>query len=218
MNGSNPKKLLIVDDHPIFREGLVQVLSQESGLAICGKASNAATAMELANSMKPDLAIVDISLGGKSGIELLKTLRATNPEIPVLVLSMHDEMLYAERALRAGAMGYLMKGEPVEAVLEAIKKVLSGQLYLSKAMSDSLIKNSIKSSDGHAYPLDGLSDRQLEILELFGHGNSSRAIANKLKLSVKTVETHRENIKQKLGLKSALELTRYAVRWVDQQN
>ncbi|HWB61639.1 MAG TPA: response regulator transcription factor [Chthoniobacteraceae bacterium] len=213
---TDQKRILVVDDHPVFRDGLARLIEQEGDLSVCGTTDNASDAMRMVETMKPDLVSVDISLTGKNGIELLKTVKAMHPELKALVFSMHDEALYAERALRAGALGYVMKGAPVEVVIGAIRRVLAGDIYLSESMSDSLLKISINGAPGLASPLRSLSDRQLEVLELFGRGNSSKVIAEKLKLSVKTVEVHRQNIKQKLGLGSALEFMRYAVRWVEQ--
>jgi DNA-binding NarL/FixJ family response regulator len=211
------KRIIIVDDHPLFRKGLEQLIdSTDDGLAICGEASNAAEAMSAIRELKPDLAIVDLSLPGANGIELIKNVRAEFPKLPILVLSMHDESLYALRALRAGAQGYVMKEEALEKVIGAIRGVFAGQPYLSPNMSAKLI-SSFASGKGESNPTDKLSDRELEILELIGKGRDVREIAKLLHLSPKTVETHRAHIKEKLNLANARQVARYAVQWIDQK-
>jgi DNA-binding NarL/FixJ family response regulator len=211
------KRLVIVDDHPLFRKGLEQLInSSDDAFSICGEASDAAEGMTVIRRLKPDLAIVDLSLPGANGIELIKNIRAEFSKLPVLILSMHDESLYALRALRAGAQGYVMKQEALENVISAIREVLAGRPYLSQEMSAKLITN-FATGTNQASPTDKLSDRELEILELIGKGRDVREIAKALHISAKTVETHRAHIKEKLNLKNARQVTRFAVQWVEGQ-
>jgi len=209
------KQIVIVDDHPLFRKGLEQLInSSDDRFRICGEANDAAEGMTVIREIKPDLAIVDLSLPGANGIELIKNIRAEFPKLPVLILSMHDESLYALRALRAGAQGYVMKQEALENVIMAIRAVLAGRPYLSPDMSSKLITNFATGSN-QANPTDKLSDRELEILELIGKGRDVREIAKALHISAKTVETHRAHIKEKLNLKNARQVTRFAVQWLE---
>jgi len=211
------KRIVIVDDHPLFRKGLEQLInSSDDAFAICGEAGDAAEGMTAIRQLKPDLAIVDLSLPGANGIELIKNIRAEFQKLPVLILSMHDESLYALRALRAGAQGYVMKQEALENVINAIREVLAGRPYLSQEMSSKLITN-FASGTNQANPTDNLSDRELEVLELIGKGHDVREIAHALHISGKTVETHRAHIKEKLNLKNARQVTRFAVQWVEGQ-
>lgn len=213
-----PRRVLIVDDHPIVRNGLGQLIGQEDDLTVCGEASDAIEALECARALKPDLVLVDISLGGSNGIELTKTMRERCPDVAVLVLSMHDESLYAERALRAGAKGYVMKQEAAETVLKAIRKVLQGGLYVSESVAARLLQEFVEgSSEPSRGGVEALSDRELEVFELIGGGIATRDIATKLRLSVKTIETHRAHIKQKLNLKSGTELLHHAVHWSENE-
>jgi DNA-binding NarL/FixJ family response regulator len=210
------KRIVIVDDHPLFRKGLEQLIHSDGAFAVCGEAGNAAESMDVIRKLNPDLAIVDLSLPGANGIELIKNIRAEFPSLPILVLSMHDESLYGLRALRAGANGYVMKHEAMANVVRAIHEVFSGRPYLSPAMAAQVItKFAKKSSEGESDAVDRLSDRELEILELIGKGTEVRQIANLLHLSPKTVETHRAHIKEKLQLKNAREVARFAVQWTD---
>ena len=215
---STQKRLLVVDDHPMMRTGLSQLIDTENGLKVCAEANNAGQAIDAVTKQKFDLALVDISLPDKSGLELIKDLHVLSPELPILVVSMHDEMIYAERVLRAGARGYIMKQEGGEKFLQAIRQVLSGQVFVSEKMSARILENL---SSGHnataGSPVRQLSDREFEVFQLIGQGIGTSDIANRLRLSVKTVEVHRANIKQKLSLSTATELVRYAVRWVDSQ-
>jgi len=212
-----PKRIVIVDDHPLFRKGLEQLInSSDDAFHICGEAGDAAEGMSVIRQLKPELAIVDLSLPGANGIELIKNIRAEFPKLPVLILSMHDESLYALRALRAGAQGYVMKQEALENVIVAIREVLAGRPYLSHDMSAKLITN-FASGTNEANPTDKLSDRELEILELIGKGHDVRDIAKALHISAKTVETHRAHIKEKLNLKNARQVTRFAVQWLEGQ-
>jgi DNA-binding NarL/FixJ family response regulator len=214
--GPPPRRILIVDDHPLFRKGLEQLISSsDHRFTVCGEASDAAKGMSVIRELKPDLAIVDLSLPGANGIELIKNIRAEFPKLPILVLSMHDESLYAVRALRAGAQGYVMKHEALENIIGAICEVFEGRPYLSRAMSASLIsKFTLAPGNEQASPTDRLTDRELEILELIGRGRDVREIARELHLSPKTVETHRAHIKEKLDLKNARQVARFAVQWV----
>lgn len=208
----NVKRVLLVDDHPLVRQGLAQIIDQESDLLVCGQAKDSREALRMAAAQKPDLAVVDLTLGDENGLELVKAFKAAYRDMPVLVLSMHDESLYAERALRVGASGYIMKHEAASNVLAAARKVLGGAVYVSPAvaarvlgkMSDTVVQS----------PLESLSDRELEVLRWVGQGFGTRQIAEKLGLSIKTIEAHRENIKRKLHIKRAPELVRYAVEWV----
>ena len=212
------KRIFIVDDHPVFREGLVVLVKQEADLVVCGEADSAPQALAAIDGLKPDLVLADIGLAGKSGLELVKDLRATLPEIAVLVISMHDETLYAERVLRAGGRGYIMKQEGPEKMLQAIRRVLDGQIYLSGKMSvrilDAFSDRRAKSNS----PIARLTDRELEILQLIGRGKDSHAIAGLLHLSFKTVDAHRGHIKEKLELKNGTELICFAARWVTTQS
>jgi len=212
------KRLLIVDDHPMMRTGLAQLIDNEGDLKVCSEADNAGQAINAVSKQKFDLALVDISLPDKSGLELIKDLRSLSPALPILVVSMHDEMVYAERVLRAGARGYIMKQEGGQKFLQAIRQVLSGQVYVSDKMSARILENLSGNQTGTAgSPVRKLSDREFEVFQLIGQGVGTSDIANRLRLSVKTVEVHRANIKQKLNLATATELVRYAVRWVDSQ-
>jgi len=213
------KRIVIVDDHPLFRKGLQELIHSDGAFAVCGEASDAAEAMDLIRQLKPDLAIVDLSLPGANGIELIKNIRAEFPKLPILVLSMHDESLYAVRALRAGADGYVMKHEAMANVVRAIQEVFNGRPYLSPAMAAQVItKFARKSSEDEPDAVDRLSDRELEILELIGKGNEVRQIAKSLHLSPKTVETHRAHIKEKLNLANARQVARFAVQWIAQRD
>jgi DNA-binding NarL/FixJ family response regulator len=216
----NPKKrVLLVDDHPMLRQGLAQVINQQKDLTVCCEAGDAGEAEQRITSSKPDLAVVDISLEGKSGLEFIKDLQALHPEVPVLVMSMHDESLYAERVLRAGARGYVMKKAGGEAVLQAIRQVLSGKIYVSERMSAQILeKFSGARSAKHQSPIEMLTDREFEVFQLIGEGCVTREIAERLHISPKTVDVYRQNLKEKLKLPSATSLIQHAVRWVETQN
>jgi DNA-binding NarL/FixJ family response regulator len=212
------KRIFIVEDHPIFRHGLVQLINGEPDLEVVGDASSAPQAMSALREKEADVVILDVSLRGANGIELLKHLRAEHRTLPMLVLSMHDESLYALRALRAGASGYLMKRETPEVLLAALRKVAAGEIYVSANFGEELIFKVVRGSEtGGSTALDSLTDREIEVLQLVGEGRSSRQIADELHLSTKTIESHRLHIKEKLGLHSANELVRFAVDWVSQQ-
>lgn len=211
----SPARLLVVDDHPIVRHGVVQLLEQEAGLAVAAQAGTAAEALRLAEAGGFDLAIIDVSLQGVSGLELVKQIRERGVDTPILMMSMHDEAFYAERALRAGAQGYVMKQRATADIAAAIERVLAGELYLSEALSEKLVRQAITGEGGpEAAGIGQLSDRELEVLQLLGQGVPTREVADRLNLSVKTIESYRANIKRKLELKNATELMQYAVTWV----
>ncbi len=208
-------KILIVDDHPILRKGLSMVINQEPDLVVAGEAEDAATALEMIESIMPDVVIVDLSLPGVDGIELIKTMKLRYKDLPALVVSMHDESLFAERALRAGARGYIMKQEAVENVLIALRKVLHGEIFVSDKVTTKMLETLI-SSDAKTMstPLDLLSNRELTVFRLIGQGFKTSQIADKLHLSVKTIESYRSHIKEKLKLETGTELMKYAIQWV----
>jgi DNA-binding NarL/FixJ family response regulator len=209
------KRIVVVDDHPLFRKGLEQLIHSDGEFAVCGEADNAAEGMGVIRKLNPDLAIVDLSLPGANGIELIKNIRAEFSKLPILVLSMHDESLYALRALRAGAEGYVMKHEAMANVIHAIREIFNGRPYLSPAMAAQVItKAAHRQAEGEADAVERLSDRELEILELIGKGKDVREIAKLLHLSPKTVETHRSHIKDKLDLKNSREVARFALQWL----
>ncbi len=213
-----PKKaknrILLVDDHPIVRQGLSELINNEKDVAICGTAEDLNSALEAIENLKPDLVIVDISLRGSNGIELLKNIKVRHPKMLVLMLSMHDESLYAVRALRAGASGYIMKQEATEKVLTAIRQVLRGEIYLSEKMEKKMMQQLVGGRAARSgSPLEDLSDRELEVFNLIGQGHGTRQIAEELHLSIKTIESHRAHIKEKLNLKNATELVQYAIQW-----
>lgn len=207
-------RILLVDDHPVVRLGFAQLLSHEHDLSICGEAASAAEGLELAERLEPDLVLLDISLPGESGLELLKRLRKLRPGMPVLICSMHDEMLFAERAIRAGARGYIGKREAPDELVTAVRAVLAGERYLSPRFAQLLDAAGRGSRAELPGPVSALSDRELEVFELIGRGVGTREIAERLGISVKTAETYRENIKQKLMIESAPALARRAVAWV----
>ena len=227
MNSSHPstplirRRLLIVDDHPVVRKGLARLLDLEPDLIVGGEAETSTQALAELQTKPFDMAIVDISLRGVSGIDLLKDLKLHWPLMPVLILSMHDEMLYAERALRAGARGYVMKREPFEQILSAIRRVLSGSIFVSEAVNARILGRMTDGGGktGSAAPIiDTLSNRELEVFQFIGRGRGTRDIASEMHVSVKTVETYRAHLKDKLQLKSAPELMRFAVDWVSYQS
>lgn len=209
------RKMLIVDDHPVFRDGLVRIASAIDGVVVCGEADNAAQAFDAIRKLNPDLVLMDINLPGKSGLELLQDVHAMKPDLPVLVISMHDEHLYAERVLRAGGRGYIMKQEGPDKMREAITRVLNGRVYTSErtnaAILDALSRPRSRESTS---VLSKLTDRELEILRLIGRGKDVHEIADDLHISTKTVDTHRGHLREKLGLKNGTELIHYAVRWM----
>lgn len=211
------RKVAIVDDHPIVRQGISQMIDQEDDLITCCQAGSAQEAIDMTSKCVPDIMLVDISLDGISGIELIRLLRQHSIDAPVLIISMHDESLYAERALRSGAKGYVMKQEATEKVLTAIRQVLRGDIYLSERMQGKILQRVINGDDNGLSAIDLLSDRELEVFRLIGRGYSTSDIGRELKRSIKTVETHRAHLKDKLGLKNASELTHFAVQWIEQE-
>jgi len=209
-------RVFILDDHPMMRQGLCQLIEAEPDLSVCGEAETAGNAFEAITALKPDLVLADISLPDKNGLELIKDVQSVAPGLPVLVISMHDESLYAERVLRAGGRGYIMKQEGGKKLMRAIRQVLSGQIYVSEKMSAKILELfSGRRAEAESAPVGNLTDREFEVFQLIGQGKSTKEIAAGLHLSTKTVEVHRINIKQKLNLKSAPELIRYAVRWIE---
>ncbi|HMC26782.1 MAG TPA: response regulator transcription factor [Verrucomicrobiae bacterium] len=212
---SRPRKIriFIVDDHPMMRQGLSQLIGNEPDLELCGEAEDAGTAVEQIDQLNPDLAIIDISLRSGNGIELIKDLQGRRPELPVLVLSMHDESLYAERVLRAGGRGYVMKQEGGKKIMQAIRQVLAGQTCVSPAISSQILDSVAGRRKPAASPVETLTDREFEVFQLIGQGRATKQIAQQLRVSVKTAEVHRVNIKKKLKIGSIPELIRFAVRW-----
>ena len=212
------RTVFVIDDHPIVREGLTQLINREPDLIVCGTAEDIYEALKAMQTLKPDIALADISLKGSDGIELIKNLKIRMPALPVLVLSIHDESIYAPRALRAGARGFIMKQEATENVLLALRRVLSGEIYLSKRMANKMLQQFVGArSTAQKFSIDRLSDRELEVFRLIGQGHGTRRIAEELRLSVKTVESYREHIKEKLTLNDASELMQHAIQWLQRE-
>jgi DNA-binding NarL/FixJ family response regulator len=212
------RTVFVIDDHPIVREGLTQLINREPDLAVCGTAEDIYEALKAMQTLKPDIALADISLKGADGIELIKNLKIRMPALPVLVLSIHDESIYAPRALRAGARGFIMKQEATENVLLALRRVLSGEIYLSKRMANKMLQQFVGASGtAQKFSIDRLSDRELEVFRLIGQGHGTRRIAEELRLSVKTVESYREHIKEKMTLSDASELVQHAIQWLQRE-
>ncbi len=208
------KTVLVVDDHPLMRQGLTMLINQQHDMQVCAEAEEAHAAMQAIALHKPDIMILDISLNGPDGIDLLKNIRASNSDLPVLILSMHDEAIYAERALRARANGYIMKQEATETVLVAVRRILNGDVYLSDRMSNKMLQQYIGGAPSLIQSrIASLSDRELEVFRLIGDGHGTRKIAEELHLSVKTVETYQAHIKEKLALRSGRELIQHAIQW-----
>jgi DNA-binding NarL/FixJ family response regulator len=214
-NGETQKKrILLVDDHPITRQGMKTLIDGQPGLSVCGEASTAPEAIELFTKLQPDLAIIDIALKSSNGIELTKNLKAMAANLPVLVVSMHDENLYAERAVRAGAMGYLMKQEAGDKIIDAIARLFRGEMYLSEKAKERMLHGFINKRGAETpFSTDRLSDREMEVFNLIGNGYGTRQIAQMLNLSSKTIDSYREHLKLKLDLASGAELVRYAIQW-----
>ena len=211
-------RILLVDDHPIFRRGLAALLEPECDMVVCAEAVSARDALIAVKEAKPDLAIIDVSLSGSHGIDLIKDLKVYHPDLLVIILSMHDEMLYAESALRAGAKGYITKSAPPEYLLAAIRAVLRGRLAFSQQVTERMLQGSMHNpTNAIRLPLDRLSDRERQILELIGQGITTSQIAQTLHISVKTVQSHRENLKAKLEVDNGLGLTRFAVHWLESE-
>jgi DNA-binding NarL/FixJ family response regulator len=212
-------RIFIVDDHTMFREGLRQLIDREPDLVVCGDAANAEEAMKGIAESKPDLVIVDISLGGTSGIDLIKDVKNEYEDLPVLVVSMHDESLYAERALKAGAMGYVMKNEPAKTVKAAIRKVRGGDMHLSERMASSVISKFMRGKgDEPLSPLESLSDRELEVFRMLGQGKGVRQIAEEMSVTIPTINSFRNRIKEKLHLKTSTEVMLHAIKWVQEES
>ena len=212
------KRILVVDDHPFMRAGLAQLIDRQPDLHVCCEAGNPAEALQALAKGRPDLVLTDITMPGRSGAEFIKDLLALHPGLPVLVISMHDESIYAERMLRAGARGYIMKEAGGEALLAALRQVLGGQVYVSPKLSARLLENLTGGKPrGSSSPIAKLTDREFEIFQLIGQGKSTHDIAAQLGLSTKTVDVHRANIKGKLGITDGTQLVRHAVRWVETQ-
>jgi DNA-binding NarL/FixJ family response regulator len=218
--GGNKKRILVVDDHPIVREGLADLINKEKDIEVCGCAENIPQTIKAIKELDPDVVTVDISLEDASGLELIKDIKIQFPGLPVLALSMHPESFYAERAVRAGAKGYITKQEATKNVITAIRKVLSGGLYLSEQMKEKLLHSLVgdSESDAAVSPIDRLADRELEVFSLLGQGRATRQIAEQLCLSVKTIETYRSRIKEKLSLSSGSELLQCAFQWANRQD
>jgi len=212
------RTVFVIDDHPIVREGLTQLINREPDLTVCGTAEDIYEALKAMQTLKPDIALADISLKGADGIELIKNLKIRMPALPVLVLSIHDESIYAPRALRAGARGFIMKQEATENVLLALRRVLSGEIYLSKRMANKMLQQFVGAPGiAQKFSIDRLSDRELEVFRLIGQGHGTRRIAEELRLSVKTVESYREHIKEKMTLSDASELVQHAIQWLQRE-
>ncbi len=211
------RRVMLVDDHPIVRHGMAMLIDEEDDLMVCGESNTASETLTHIARCNPDVAVVDVSLQGASGIDLTKSIKEQYPDLPVLILSMHEESLYAERALRAGARGFVMKQEAAETVLQAIRTVLKGDVYLSERLSSKVLRALVDgpAAEADRFGVDRLSDRELEVFELIGRGYATRRIADALHLSVKTIETHRAHIKQKLKLNNATELTHRAFHWIE---
>ena len=213
-SASQKTRIFIVDDHPIVREGLSLMMNRQPDLMVCGEAEEAAVALQAITETRPDFLIVDISLNGPDGLDLLKSIRVRFPSLPVLILSMHDESIYAERALRAGANGYIMKQEATETVLVAVRQILNQKVYVSDRVANRMLQQYITGSATEKHsPVAMLSDRELEVFRLIGEGHSTRKIAEELHLSIKTVESYQAHIKDKLSLKSGRELVQRAIQW-----
>ena len=209
------RQVFLVDDHPIVRDGLTQLVNREADLAVCGEAGEARAALRVIMAARPDIVVLDISLDGPDGLELLKDIREHLPDLPVLVLSMHDESVYAERALRAGANGYIMKHEASEKVLLAVRRILNREVYVSDQISEKMLRQYVGRTAGvNRSPIEDLTDRELEVYRMIGEGHGTREIAEKLHLSVKTVETYQAHIKEKMSFRSARQLVQHAIQWV----
>ena len=214
------RRVLIVDDHPIFRAGLTGLVNLEGELTVCGEANDAAQAMQAVEKLHPDLVLLDMSLPGKGGLELLKDIRAIAPQTPVLIISMHDETLYAERVIKAGGRGYIMKQEGPEKIVQAVRKVLSGGISVSERIAAQILdamSGGKSGKSGTSSSVSTLTDREFEVYRLLGQGKEPHEIARTLHLSIKTVDTHRAHIRQKLGLRNATELIHHATRWTAEQ-
>ncbi len=219
LKSEQKSKVFLVDDHPLVREWLSQLIQRETDLMVCGEAEDTQDAVAKIGDTKPDVVIADISLKTTHGLELVKDLQAQFPKLPVLVLSMHDESLYAERVLRAGAMGYITKQESTRKVLQAIRQVLGGQIYVSEKMAARMVHKLVAGrQQEHTSPVERLTDRELEVFQLIGKGQGTRKIAEELHLGIKTVESYRARIKDKLKLEDGTQLLQQAIQWVHSLN
>jgi len=211
---TNKCRVLLVDDHPIVRQGLALLIEREPDLSVCGEAEGAHAAFHAIATLRPDIVVLDISLSGPDGLDVLKEIRVKTASLPVLILSMHDESIYAERAMRAGANGYIMKQEATEKVLVAIRRILQGEVYLSDRLTNTMLQQFVRgTSPAKSSPLVTLTDRELEVFRLIGEGHGTRQIADELHLSVKTIESYQAHIKEKLALRNARELVQHAIEW-----
>jgi DNA-binding NarL/FixJ family response regulator len=209
-------RIFIVDDHPLLRRGLAELINREPDMVFCGEAEDSPSALKAISQIKPDLVIVDISLKGYNGIELIKNIKAFDPKIQILVLSMHDESIYAMRVLKAGAKAYVMKQEVVDKVMEAVRRIRAGKVFVSERVASRMLDQVVVGGDpAPDSPVDLLSDRELEIVNMIGSGLPTREIAAKLHISINTVESHRARIKEKLNLQNAIQLVQFCVRWVE---
>jgi len=207
-------RVLLIDDHPIVRQGLALLIDREGDLSVCGEADGAHSAFHAIETLRPDIVVLDISLSGPDGLDVLKEIRMKTASLPVLILSMHDESIYAERAMRAGANGYIMKQEATEKVLVAIRRILQGEVYLSDRLTNTMLQQYVRGvSPTKMSPLVSLTDRELEVFRLIGEGHGTRQIADDLHLSVKTIESYQAHIKEKLALRNARELVQHAIEW-----
>jgi DNA-binding NarL/FixJ family response regulator len=207
-------RVLLVDDHPIVRQGLGLLIDREADLSVCGEADGAHAAFQAIETLRPDIVVLDISLSGPDGLDVLKEIRSKTASLPVLILSMHDEAIYAERAMRAGANGYIMKQEATEKVLVAIRRILQGEVYLSDQLTNNMLQQYVRGGPTtKGSPLLNLTDRELEVFRLIGEGHGTRQIADQLHLSVKTIESYQAHIKEKLALRNARELVQHAIEW-----
>lgn len=217
--GSGRKtRVFLVDDHPLMRQGVAQLINAQTDMEVCGEAEDAHSALRGMEKTKPDAAIIDISLKGSNGIELIKNLKAIYKFLPILVLSMHDEGIYAQRVLRAGALGYVMKQDAAEKVVTALRRILSGEIYVNEKVGSQMLHQALTGrGKPDASPIDRLSDRELEVIQAIGEGRPTREIARDLNVSVKTIESHRAHIKDKIGLRNASELVKFSVQWVENE-
>jgi DNA-binding NarL/FixJ family response regulator len=210
----NAKTVVLVDDHPIMRKGLAELIDQEPDLHVVGEAEDAQGAREVIAKLRPDIAVVDISLRESNGIDLMRDIKARWPDLPVLILSMYENTIYAEHALSAGARGYITKSEAPAKVVEGIRQVLAGSIYINERMASKMLSSFVGARhDAKGFSVDRLSQREFEIFDLIGQGQQTRQVAENLHISIKTVEAHRENIKRKLNLASATDLLKYAIEW-----
>jgi DNA-binding NarL/FixJ family response regulator len=213
------KRIFLIDDHPMMRAGLAQLINRQPDMFVCGEAGQPTEAIGLFSEAAPDLVLTDLTMPGRGGVEFIKDLKALRADLPIVVMSMHDEMLYAERCFRAGARGYLMKESGSENLLAALRRVLAGQMFASPAVSEDILQSmTAPKPRGSGSPIRFLSDREFEVFQLIGQGHSTREIAAQLHLSPKTVDVHRSHLREKLGLKDATALVRHAVRWLETQN